>query len=116
MKKNVVIEKLEKIAGTNKVDFFSGKILNVGTEECELSNKTEIGSVYGIAINISNPSDKKQIFNCLKNNNRKIEKIEDWKEIGDNFYPLYWGKDSYMGKRLNGSYTIYIFHGHFTIR
>lgn len=52
MEKNVVVEKLEKIAGTDKVEFFSGTIFNVATGKCKLENKT--GSVYGIAVKFPN--------------------------------------------------------------
>ncbi len=52
MEKNEVIEILEKIVGTDKIEFISGNVLNVATSSCELSG--ERGSVYGIAIELNN--------------------------------------------------------------
>ena len=97
--KNVVIETLETMAGTDKVEFISGEILNVSTKKCRLSHGR--GSLYGIAIKLTDEEDKQLIFNSVDEKSRRIKNIDDWKTIGNGFYPLYWGKDINMGMRLH---------------
>lgn len=99
MEKNQIVEILERVIGTDKIEYISGNIENIGTNECQLSN--ERGSVYGFAILIESEKDKIEIFNKLSYINKLTSiKVEDRKTIGDNFYPLYWGKDVNMGIRL----------------
>lgn len=98
MEKNPVVEILEKIVGTDKIDFISGDILDVGTGECKLSD--ERGSVYGIAIQIKDENDKEKVFDAVSESRRKLENADQWKAITDDFYPLYWGEDINMGSRL----------------
>lgn len=98
MEKNPVVEILEEIVGTDKIDFISGDILDVGTDECKLSD--ERGSVYGIAIQIKDENDKEKVFDAVLESRRKLENADQWKAITDDFYPLYWGKDVNMGSRL----------------
>lgn len=98
MEKNPVVEILENIVDTDKIDFIGGDILGVGTDECRLSD--ERGSVYGIAIQIKDKNDKETVFNAVSKSRRKLENADQWKEITNDFYPLYWGKDVNMGSRL----------------
>lgn len=94
--KNCVVKILESCMAAEKTDFLSGRIINVGTDECKLSG--ERGSVYGIAVKINSKKDKKMIWDTY---NGKNERLQEWKSIEDNFYPLYWGKDTNMGSRLH---------------
>lgn len=91
---NEVVEILKKYTGIDKIDFISGEILNVGTANCKLSGKN--GSVYGIAIKL----EDNEVENYFREFNEKGINHEDWESIGNNFYPLYWGKDQNMGSRL----------------
>ena len=50
MEKNAVISIIEKIVGTDKIEYISGEILNCGTKHCKLSEIR--GAVYGIAIKL----------------------------------------------------------------
>lgn len=99
MEKNVVVDILEKIIGTDRVEFISGEILDVSTKDCKLSEYR--GSVYGIAIEIKSDKDRKKIFNSIEQSQRRLTKENDWKEIANGYYPLYWGKDINMGIRLH---------------
>lgn len=93
---NVVIKVLNEFVGTDKIEFISGKIENVGCDNCQLSESR--GSVYGIAVKINSENEKQEIFKL----NQKIGlEILKWKSIGCNYYPLYWGKDKSMGSRLD---------------
>lgn len=95
MFRNKVIEILEIYVGQERITFISGEILKIGTKDCHLSE--DRGSVYGIAVAIEDEREKALIFQHL--NERSIQ-LEQWNPIGDNFYPLYWGKDCNMGSRL----------------
>lgn len=92
---NKVVEILLKEVGTDHLQFISGEISNPGEKGCGLTD--ERGSVYGIAVELL-PKDKEDF---LKNNNDKNVSKEKWISIGDNYYPLYWGKDINMGARLH---------------
>lgn len=94
MNKNKVVEVLEKYIGTENRNFLNGKITKVGTNDCKLSE--DGGSVYGIAVRLEN----NEIEEFFKKHNEKKIRYENWKSIGDNFYPLYWGKDKNIGSRL----------------
>lgn len=94
MEKNKIIEILEKKVGTNTLAFISGTIENPGTKDCKLSD--ERGSVYGVAVKLTSENEKKEVFKHCK----KEISIEEWKSIGDYYYPLYWGRDINMGARL----------------
>lgn len=94
MDKNKVVQILEKYTGTDNITFLNGRITNVGTNDCKLSE--DGSSVYGIAVKLEN----NEIKNFFIKFNEKNIKYEDWKSIGDNFYPLYWGKDRNIGSRL----------------
>ena len=100
MRKNKVVEILSKEVGTDHLQFISGEILNPGTDGCKLSENH--GSVYGIAIKLKTQEEKEEIFNYR---DKESMEIEDWLSIGDDYYPLYWGKTSYMGVRLQDHIT-----------
>ena len=53
MEKNIVIQTLENIIGTDKIDFISGEIIEPGTDNCKLSDYR--GCVYGFAIWLDDP-------------------------------------------------------------
>ena len=95
--KNVIICTLEIVVGTDKIDYISGIIKEVGTTECSLSE--ERGSVYGIAVLLKN-EEKKDVFDKIRSKQKASHNIDDWKPISGNYYPLYWGKDINMGARL----------------
>ena len=100
MNRNFVIEILNKVIDEDIVSFFSGEIINIGKEECSLSNPR--GSVYGILVEIKDQISKQTIFNNIESSRRKIDKLNEWKKIDDSdYYPLYWGKDINMGVRLH---------------
>lgn len=63
----------------------------------------EIGSAYGIAIQIKK-AEREKIYNAIKEDKHsKVDQIplDKWKPIRDDWYPLYWGKDKYAGSRIN---------------
>lgn len=95
MKDNQVVLILKECAGIHGVDSISGNITDVGTDECKLSD--ERGSVYGIAVKITDPEDVKKILKYTDN----PRKIKDWRTIGEDYYPLYWGIDVNLGSRLD---------------
>ena len=97
MGKNSIIMAIEQVIEGDKLEYISGFVENCGTADCTLSE--ERGSVYGIAIEL--PRDKKQSFFDNLTNKKKGIKVDDWKSIGDNCYPLYWGIDINMGMRLS---------------
>ncbi len=116
MEENQVIKVLSDIAKDNKVTYISGTIEDCGTNNCKLSS--ERGGVYGIAVKLNTDEEKKELYNALNNDathkTKKFPKsIDDWKTIGDDCYPLYWGKDQKLGSRLydhtkkhSGKYTL----------
>ena len=103
MEKNAVVLIIEKIVGTDKIEYISGEIKNCGTKECELTGTR--GSVYGVAIKLKG-SEKDDFFNNLINKKKNIKK-EKWVSIGEDFYPLYWGIDINMGSRLTAHINSY---------
>lgn len=104
MDKNAIITVIEDIVSADRLEYISGSILNCGTSDCALSD--ERGSVYGIAIELSD-DEKKTFFDALVNKKKGI-KAERWVSIGDNYYPLYWGIDINMGARLSAHIKDYI--------
>lgn len=95
MEKNAVVSLIEKVVGTDKIEYISGEIINCGTKDCLLAGIR--GAVYGIAIKLKR--DEVEIF-FNKVNEKNDLTCDNWKSIGDDFYPLYWGKDINMGIRL----------------
>lgn len=98
MEKNAVVSLIEKVVGTDKIEYISGEIINCGTSDCQLSENR--GAVYGVAVYLK-PEEKSPFFNSIKKNLRNETKEQEWVSIGDNYYPLYWGKDKNMGVRLH---------------
>lgn len=96
MRINKVIEILLKEVGTDHLQFISGEILSPGKEECCLTEGR--GSVYGVAMKLS-LEEKDEFFNNY-NENLTCSSC-NWISIGDDYYPLYWGKDINMGARLH---------------
>lgn len=94
MIKNKVIEVLEKEIGTDVLSFISGNVEHPGIDSCKLSDRR--GSVYGFAIKLSSDDEIKAIF---ENQDKNLD-FSSWKSLGDDYYPLYWGKDINMGARL----------------
>ena len=103
MEKNAVVSIIEKIVGTDKIEYISGEIKNCGTKECKMSG--ERGAVYGVAIKLKE-SEKDTFFDNLNSKKKNIKK-EKWVSIGESFYPLYWGIDINMGSRLNAHINSY---------
>ena len=95
MMKNNVVEILEKVVGTNYLPFISGEVKNPGTNDCALT--VGRGSVYGFAVKVGD-GQKSELFDRI---NKRGIKESEWKSIGDDYYPLYWGKDINMGARLH---------------
>ncbi|MBQ8689399.1 MAG: hypothetical protein IJ515_03445 [Clostridia bacterium] len=104
MDKNAIITVIEDIVSADRLEYISGSILNCGTSDCALSD--ERGSVYGIAIELS--GDEKQSFFDNLANKKKGVTAKEWKSIGDNYYPLYWGIDINMGARLSAHIKDYL--------
>lgn len=100
MDKNLVIKIMRKKIGSDETSFVCGDVLAPGTNDCSTSD--DCGSVYGFAIKINSLKHKKEVFDAAQ----KAQDIQDdltlqkWHTIGDHFYPLYWGKDKYMGSRI----------------
>ena len=96
MRINKVVEILLKEVGTDHLQFISGEILSPGKKECCLTKGR--GSVYGVAMKLS-LEEKDEFFN--KHNENLTGSSCNWISIGDDYYPLYWGKDINMGARLH---------------
>lgn len=83
-------------------DCFYGKINIIGNEKCILQEQIKMGGVYGISIKIDNSSNKQEILSKInKLSNSTSITINQWKEIDNGYYPLYWGIDSYLGSRIH---------------
>ena len=79
--------------------FLEGTVDNSGTTACALSD--ERGGVYGFAIELTKTQKKKFFKDIVKAGfNRRIQNLDNWTPITDNYYPLYWGKDVNLGFRL----------------
>ena len=96
MEKNAVVSIIEKIVGTDKIEYISGEIQNCGTKNCTMSG--DRGSVYGVAIQLKG-IEKDTFFESLQSKKQNVKK-EKWITVGEDFYPLYWGIDKNMGSRL----------------
>ena len=81
-------------------EYLEGTVDRCGTPDCILSN--ERGGVYGFAIRLKTREDKKNFYNHIIERGRKRNNIslDEWNSIGNNYYPLYWGKDVNLGFRL----------------
>ncbi len=94
--KNLVIKTLEK--ELTKVDLMQGEFLNPGTREISLSFR--VGSVYGIFVQLNDEEIEQFKKDLIKYGGFYKNRLLNWKPIKDNFYPLYWGSDQYIGSRL----------------
>jgi hypothetical protein len=90
---NPVVEFIKETLKDSIVDCLSGTF-TFKDNKCTLEER---GGVYGIAIKLSTEKAK-DFFD--EHNEKKSLKFKDWKSIGNNYYPLYWGKDSNLGFRL----------------
>ena len=93
---NIVVKTIKKVVKEDVRDYLEGEVSKCGTQGCVLSN--ERGGVYGFAIKLTE-EEKKDVFNEF-NGKKYAKTVEEWKTIGDDFYPLYWGKDINLGFRL----------------
>jgi hypothetical protein len=98
MEKNIIVLTIEKTVGTDKIEFISGEIVNAGNNNCKLSGP--FGSVYGIAIKLENEDAINDVWKKTTKFRKKNAVQTNWKSLGDNYYPLYWGKDKALGSRL----------------
>ena len=98
---NVVTNILDKVAGARKLTEIEGDII-VQSGACEI--KGTMGGVYGMAVEIANAAEKKEIFEAAEkiNSVAKCMSVDEWKPIDSNgkWYPIYWGADLYLGSRL----------------
>ncbi len=96
MAKNQVVEAIQQVLGEDCRDFLVGEFTFVDGE-CRLEAR---GGVYGVAIDLSKATkEEKRAIYEEGNKNGKVA-FDKWQEIGNGFYPLYWGKDSNLGSRL----------------
>ena len=104
---NLIIKKLKEVVNGNDTSYVCGSVLKPGTDECDLTDNC--GSVYGFAIKIENETDKHELFEAANKNGDIKEGIDEksWNPIDDSYYPLYWGKDKYMGARINAHMNNY---------
>jgi hypothetical protein len=91
---NKIVEKI-KAECTVSVDYMEGNIIDISKDSCKLSSRS--GAVYGFAVKIMDEEEKQEIFDEL---NCKDMVIDDWVSIGDDLYPLYWGKEQNLGSRV----------------
>ena len=99
MQMNAVVKKLRQVVGRDNLWFLSGTVNGCGTTECNLVG--ERGSVYGFAVKL-NKNEKNTVFNSIPSEHRsaRLSKADEWKSVGGDYYPLYWGKDKNMGIRI----------------
>lgn len=97
---NIVVYKMIEEAKENYLPWVGEDLNNTGTGNCSLSNNR--GGIYGIAILLENDDRKRDFFDRISSErkNCRIKKVEEWKPIGQNYYPLYWGSDCNLGFRL----------------
>lgn len=106
MDKNIIVRTIENIIGTDKIEYISGYVKDIGSLCCNLLG--ERGCVYGFAVQIPE-KDVNTVFQYFAinkilheqfYNEKKPKDCSEWKPIEGNYYPLYWGKDKNMGLRL----------------
>lgn len=91
MLENIVLQTIKNIVPNDVCTSMCGAIIGAGTTSCKLDKK--YGGVYGIAVQLT-PSDIPAFIAKNNLNHKNIKSLSDWKSLGENFYPLYWGKDS----------------------
>ena len=101
MEPNEVINAMIKQIDKDVTNYVCGIIIDPGTDDCSTSDKC--GSVYGFAIRINSDEQKKYIFDSAEaaGDLRDDANLNEWCEIENGYFPLYWGKDKYMGSRIN---------------
>lgn len=92
---NAVIRTIKRTIGKCSKNYLEGKI----TWASAKPHLEERGGVYGIAIKLDK-SEVESFFGDYCDDRKKDLKFKDWKTIGNNYYPLYWGKDINLGFRL----------------
>ena len=92
--KNIVVETILKVVKNDAHNYLYGEIENCGKDTCKIYER---GGVYGIAVKLSK-EEKRQFFEIANQYNDKT--VDEWLSLGDDFYPLYWGKDINLGFRL----------------
>ena len=85
---NAVIRTIKRTIGKCSKNYLEGKI----TWASAKPYLEERGGVYGIAIKLDK-SEVESFFGDYCDDRKKDLKFKDWKTIGNNYYPLYWGKD-----------------------
>lgn len=96
---NEITSTMILVANSNYIICTSEKLQNPGTINCKLAK--DRGGVYGFAIRLENEEKKIEFFNQIINSRKhNVFEVGEWKSIGNNYYPLYWGKDSNLGFRL----------------
>lgn len=94
---NVVVDTINLIGGADIHFCLACNVTGCGTDKCSLSK--DKGGLYGFAIKLPDDKERERFFN-EHNANKKMKHYDDWKTIGDDYYPLYWGKDADLGFRL----------------
>lgn len=95
-KNNFVVDFLNEHFKNKLVSGMSGQIVKIGTDDCSLTDR--VGSVYGVVIDIPDSNDLEFVFK--EYNENTTLNLEDWLPIKGTLYPLYWGMDINLGKRL----------------
>ena len=97
---NIIVKKISEIAKWHSN--YEGNIKEIGTKTCNKTKYTSNAGIYGIAIKITDKYEKNKLFEQIKKleNYRCETKYENGKSIGENWYPLYWGKAKCLGSRL----------------
>lgn len=100
-KGNIVTQTIFEIVGNRKRYCMFGAY-NVEQNEVTLKDGDR-GGVYGIAVQLKEGESAEELYHKIEAANQNMSKTQakDWKTIGDNFYPLYWGKDANLGFRLH---------------
>ena len=75
-----------------------GSVENPGTSKTSISDDDDLGSIYGFAVQLEK-TEVEAFFN-KSNEQKHAKEAKEWKSIGNNYYPLYWGKDKYGSKRV----------------
>ena len=92
---NEVVKIIKRLITSSVKEYLEGSI----KWEDDLPKMEERGGVYGIAIKLSK-DEVVDFFNNFRDERKKKMQVKDWKSIGNNYYPLYWGKDINLGFRL----------------